>query len=90
MLTRHAINWAAAALLALLLGTAHMLDGPSDHDTALAVAADVQAAIETEAANARFTGAATQLCGNATWTVDADGAVHCHLRRPLHLRRASL
>ena len=34
--------WACALLIALTLGASWMLDGPSDIDTAQAVAADVQ------------------------------------------------
>lgn len=35
------INWLAAALVCLLLASAHLLDGPSDIDAAQDVAADV-------------------------------------------------
>ncbi len=36
-----AMNWLAAALLALALSCAHLLDGPSDTEAAADVAADV-------------------------------------------------
>lgn len=41
------LTWLAAAAIALLLASAHLLDGPSDIDAAQAVAADVQDAIQT-------------------------------------------
>jgi hypothetical protein len=41
------INWLAASTIALLLSFACLLDGPSDIETAQAVAADVQDAIVT-------------------------------------------
>lgn len=41
------LTWLAAAIIALLLASAHLLDGPSDIDAAQAVAADVQDAIQT-------------------------------------------
>ena len=47
MSTGTRLNWLAATIVALLLASAHLLDGPSDIDTAQAVAADVQDAIQT-------------------------------------------
>lgn len=41
------LTWAIAAVIALLLGSSYLLDGPSDIDAAQAVAADVQDAIQT-------------------------------------------
>ena len=41
------LTWLAATIIALLLSSAHLLDGPSDIDAAHAVAADVQDAIQT-------------------------------------------
>jgi hypothetical protein len=38
-----AFNWAAAALLCIILGSAWRLDGPSDIDVMQAVAANAQA-----------------------------------------------
>lgn len=41
------INWMAAVIIAMLLASAHLLDGPSDIEASQAVAADVQDAIQT-------------------------------------------
>ena len=41
------LTWLAASIIAMLLASAHLLDGPSDIDAAQAVAADVQDAIQT-------------------------------------------
>jgi len=47
MTPHRALNWALAALLAVLLASTHLLDGPSEIETLQAVAADVQDAIQT-------------------------------------------
>jgi len=41
------LNWLAATIIALLMASAHLLDGPSDIDAAQDVALDVQDAIQT-------------------------------------------
>ena len=41
------LNWLVALIIAMLLASAHLLDGPSDIDAAQAVALDVQDAIQT-------------------------------------------
>lgn len=47
-MTRHrALNWTLAALLALLLSTSYLLNGPTELQATQAVAADVQDAIQT-------------------------------------------
>lgn len=57
---RTPITWAIAALVALLLASSYLLDGPTDIETAQAVADDLaqaeQAAINTVAAPALSTG----------------------------------
>lgn len=40
---RNPLNWAAAALLCIILGSAWHLDGPSDIEAMQAVAANAQA-----------------------------------------------
>ena len=47
MSTGTRLNWLAAIIIALLLASAHLLDGPSDIDAAQDVAADVHDAIKT-------------------------------------------
>lgn len=81
MTSHRAINWLLAAITAILLAATCNLDAPSDHNVEMAQAEDLQDAIKNEAAQARFTRAAAQLCGNAEWTQDADGAVHCQVRK---------
>lgn len=41
------LTWAIAAVIALLIASSYLLDGPSDIEAAQAVAADVQDAIQT-------------------------------------------
>ena len=60
MTQRTPLTWATAALLALLLSTSHLLDGPDDIATAQAVADDL--------AQAQATAQATH---NATTSVAA-------------------
>lgn len=81
-ITQAAKNWAAALAIVAIYAGMQCLDGPSDQATQAAQEADLQAAIKTEAAQARFAGAAAQICGNAGYSQDADGAVVCHVRKP--------
>ncbi|MFZ2309623.1 MAG: hypothetical protein WAW73_09410 [Rhodoferax sp.] len=81
MKTNPAIAWPVACIVAILLAATCNLDMPSDHNAEMAQAEDLQDAIKNEAAQARFTRAAAQMCGNAGWTQDADGAVHCQVRK---------
>jgi hypothetical protein len=74
----HLINWTLAALTALVLSTAYLLDGPSDHQAAIDAAADTKATQREQAALARFEKAAQAMCGdNAGWTQLENGAVQC-------------
>lgn len=41
------LNWLAAIIIAMLLASAHLLDGPSEIDAAQDIAADVREAIQT-------------------------------------------
>ena len=47
MSTGTRLNWLAAAIIALLLASSHLLDGPSELEATQAVAADVHDAIKT-------------------------------------------
>lgn len=77
-----AINWALALLIVATFAAMQQRDlGPSDHATEQAQAEDLQAAIEAEAQQARFDRAAAQICGNAGWRQQPDGAVHCVPRK---------
>jgi hypothetical protein len=74
----HAINWTLAVLTALVLSTAYLLDGPSDHQAAIDAAADAKATQREQAQQARFEKAAQAMCGdNAGWTQLENGAVQC-------------
>ena len=78
----HAINWTLAGLTALVLSTAYLLDGPSDHQAALDAAADVKATQREQAALARFERAAQEMCGdNAGWKLLDSGSVQCFTKR---------
>lgn len=48
----HLINWAGAALIALTISSAYLLDGPTELDAAQATAESTQDAIKSVAANA--------------------------------------
>ena len=78
----HAINWGLAALAALVLSTAYLLDGPSDVQAAIDAAADAKATQREQAQQARFEKAAQQMCGdNAGWTKLDNGSVQCFTKR---------
>jgi hypothetical protein len=50
-MSRHrAINWALALLIAAILGSSHLLDGPSDIETERLIADDIADAVQTAAA----------------------------------------
>lgn len=75
-------NWLLAVAIVALYAVMQTLDGPSDAQAQWDQSAALQDAIKTEAAQARFTRAAAQLCGNADWSQDADGSLRCHTRKP--------
>jgi hypothetical protein len=78
----HLINWTLAVATALVLSTAYLLDGPSDHQAAMDAAADAKATQREQAALARFEKAAQQMCGdNAGWKLLENGAVQCFTKR---------
>lgn len=76
------INWTLAALTALILSTAYLLDGPSDHQAAIDAAADAKATQREKAQQARFEKAAQSMCGNnAGWQLLENGTVQCFTKR---------
>jgi hypothetical protein len=84
MTAHRAINWTLAALIAAVLSTSHLLDGPliTDHSTEQAQAMSLQDAIKAEAAAARFDKASTAICGpNAGWRLLDDGAIQCTTKK---------
>lgn len=60
MTRHHTLNWALATLIALLLASAHLLDGPTELEAAQDSAADVQAAQAAARAAAQATRVARQ------------------------------
>lgn len=82
-----ALNWALAALLALLLSISHLLDGPTDHHAEWASAASLQDALQAEAQAERKAHAVAALCGPNAGAVEmGDGATQCITK---HGRRQS-
>jgi hypothetical protein len=69
------MNWVAAVLIALVMSTAYLLDGPSEHD----------AMVDTAEEKIQ------KLCGeNAGWKLLADGSVQCYTHRGLKTRKVTL
>lgn len=81
MTYHRATNCLLAIIIAILLGATWHLDVPSGNSLEMDQAEDLQDAIKSESAQTRFTRAAAQMCGNSTWALDADGAVHCQVRK---------
>jgi hypothetical protein len=79
----HAINWCLAVAVALVLSTAYLLDGPSDHQAAVDSAANVRATQREQLAMEKFSRAAQAMCGgeNATWRLLDNGSVQCFTKR---------
>jgi hypothetical protein len=78
----HIINYALAGLAALVLSTAWLLDGPSDHQAALDTATAQRDARQAALTEARFARAAQAMCGqNSGWQLRADGALQCTTKR---------
>lgn len=78
----HLINYTLAGLMALVLSTAYLLDGPSDIEAARATAAARDDGISRALAAQRFERLAQQACGeNAGWQLLASGAVQCTTKR---------
>lgn len=69
------MNWLAAALMALVLSAAYLLDGPSEHE----------ARVDTVEEKIQ------RLCGeNAGWRLLADGAVQCFTHRGQKTKKVTL
>jgi len=69
------MNWVAAALVALVICTAYLLDGPSEHD----------ARVDTKEELIQ------KLCGeNAGWKLLADGSVQCFTHRGHKTKKVTL
>ena len=69
------MNWLAAVLVALVMSTAYLLDGPSEHE----------ARVDTVEERIQ------RLCGeNAAWKLLGDGSVQCFTHRGFKTRKVTL
>lgn len=76
------INWTMAVAVAVVLSTAYLLDGPSDHQAAMDAATDAKATQREKAQQARFEKRAQSMCGNnAGWQLLENGTVQCFTKR---------
>lgn len=81
MQTHRIINWSLAALVAMVLSSAWLLDAPLERNTEQGAGLALLDALHREAAQARFDKAAAQICGpNAGWIEQSDGAIRCTLK----------
>ena len=69
------MNWLAAGLIALVMSTAYLLDGPSEHD----------ARVDTAEEKIQ------RMCGeNAGWKMLDDGSVQCYTHRGFKTKKVTL
>ena len=69
------LNWIAAALVAIVICTAYLLDGPSEHE----------ARVDTVEERIQ------KMCGeNAAWKLLEDGSVQCYTHRGFKTRKVTL
>ena len=69
------LNWIAAALIALVMSAAYLLDGPSEHE----------AQIDTKEELIQ------KMCGeNAAWKMLEDGSIQCYTHRGFKTKRVAL
>lgn len=77
------IEWLLVSLIALVLSSAYLLDGPSEMDALRASEASTQDARQSAVADSRFAKAAQRACGgeNAAWTAINRQTVQCSTKR---------
>ena len=69
------MNWLAAALIAMVMSAAYLLDGPSDHE----------ARVDTAEEKIQ------RMCGeNAGWKMLADGSIQCYTHRGFKTKKVAL
>ena len=69
------MNWVAAGLIALVMSTAYLLDGPDEHD----------ARVDTVEERIQ------KMCGeNAGWKLLEDGNIQCFTHRGLKTKKVQL
>lgn len=70
-------NWTLAALIAAVMSTSYLLDGPDDRAAELATSLSMQDALKSQVSATRFDRAARLVCGDAGWTVNYEEQVVC-------------
>lgn len=77
------IEWLITFLIALVLSSAYLLDGPSELDALRDGAATAQDAQQAADTSIRFASAASKACGgeNASYTLIDERTVQCSTKR---------
>jgi hypothetical protein len=85
------MNWVAAGLVALVLGTSHYLDWPGEIEAAQDAVAAYKAAKTDQERQQRFEAAVQQLCGeNAGWKLLDNNSVQCFTKRGYKTQKVQL
>lgn len=85
------MNWLAAGLVALVLGTSHYLDWPSELEAAQDAVAAYKSAKTDQERQQRFEAAVQQLCGeNAGWKLLDNNSVQCFTKRGYKTQKVQL
>ena len=85
------MNWLAAGLVALVLGTSHYLDWPREIEAAQDAVAAYKAAKTDQERQQRFEAAVQQLCGeNAGWKMLDDKSIQCFTHRGHKTKKVTL
>ena len=75
------INWFLALAIVGLYAAMSLLDGPSIYSYEMKASEDLQNAINSVAAEARFAMAAAKICGNGAYRQTDGGALVCINRK---------
>jgi len=69
------LNWLAAALMAIVMSAAYLLDGPSEHEARIDTAEEL----------------IQKMCGeNAAWKLLDNGSIQCYTHRGAKTRKVAL
>lgn len=86
-----ATNWLGALALAIILGTSHYLDYPSELEAAMAASKATADAQNQAQHNARFQRSAQRACGeNAHFQILDANTVQCFTKRGKRTQRTTL
>lgn len=84
-------NWLGALALAIILGTSHYLDYPSELEAAMAASKATADAQDQAQQRERFQRSAQRACGdNAAFTLLDETTVQCFTKRGKRTQRISL